>query len=133
MASTKTRYGKFELGVVYQVAPPIIVTHGCEKDVTYEMKDRYKLEGLLHIKEIFEKEEAPDYHALVWLSFASLYVAPSQIFGKIQIYLTNLCFPKETKNMKIEPLEEKYEQRELIKLKQWIFKKQIEHIKITIK
>ena len=127
-SSPKVKYGKFELGTLYSVTPPIIVTPGAEKDVTDDMREKYKLEALLHIKEIFEKEQAPDYHILLWLSFASLTTAPSHLFGKIQMQLTKKFFSEKCDFVKEEKLEP-YEQKELEKLGQWIFKKQIEHLK----
>ena len=119
---------EFELATLYSVCTPIIVTPGAEDDVYDDMKEKYKLEAIIHIKEIFEKEEAPDYHALLWLSFASLTAAPSVIFGKIQIQLTKKFFADKTDFIAEEKLEP-YEENELLKLKKWIFKKQIENLK----
>lgn len=124
----KSEDKKFTFEMLYLVSPPIIVTPGTESDVTDDMREKYNLDAKLHIKEIFEKEQAPDYHVLLWLSFASLSTAPSPIFGKIQIQLTKKFFSEETKDIAEEKLEP-YEQRELEKLASWIFKKQIEHLK----
>lgn len=120
---------KLELQLLYSINTPIIVTPGAENDVYDDMKEKYKIETLLNIKEIFEKEEAPDYHALLWLSFASLHTAPSPIFGKILIQLTKKFFSEKADFIKEEKLEE-YEQQELNKLKKWIFKSQIKHLKL---
>lgn len=123
---------KFTLEPLYSVSPPIIVTPGAENDVTDDMREKYKLEALLHIKEIFEKEQAPDYHILLWLSFASLTTAPSQLFGKIQLQLTKKFFSEKCDFVKEEKLDI-HEQKELEKLGHWIFKKQIIHLKQKIK
>jgi len=123
---------EFELAALYSVCTPIIVTPGAEDDVYDTMKEKYKLEALIHIKEIFEKEEAPDYHALLWLSFASLTIAPSAIFTKIQLQLTKKFFGDKTDFIIKEKLE-LYEEKELLKLKHWIFKKQIENLKVKEK
>jgi len=125
---TKSEDKKFTLELLYSVSPPIIVTPGAENDVTSDMKEKYTLEALLHIKEIFEKEQAPDYHILLWLSFASLSTAPSQLFGKIQLQLTKKFFSEKCDFVKEEELEI-HEQRELEKLGQWIFKEQIKNLK----
>lgn len=119
---------EFALTTLYSVCPLIIVTPGAEDDVYDDMKEKYKLEAILNIKEIFEKEEAPDYHALLWLSFASLSTAPSPIFAKIQLQLMKKFFGDKTDFIAEEKLEP-YEEKELSKLKKWIFKKQIEHLK----
>ncbi len=119
---------EFELATLYSVCTPIIVTPGAEDDVDDTMKERYKLEAIIHIKEIFEKEEAPDYHALLWLSFTSLTIAPSPIFGKIQLQLSKKFFGDKTDFIVEEKLDV-HEEKELLKLKRWIFKKQIENLK----
>ena len=119
---------EYTLATLYSVSSPIIVTPGDESDVTPNMKEKYKFEALLHIKEIFEKEQASDYHILFWLSFASLDTAPSTLFSKIQLQLTKKFFSEKCDFLKEEKLEQ-YEQRELEKLGHWIFKKQIENLK----
>ncbi len=124
----KSEDKKLTLQTLYLISAPIIAVPGYEDDVTDDMKQKYQLEAKLNIKEIFEKEEAPDYHALLQLSQTSLSTAPSQIFGKIQLQLTKKFFGKETDFIDEEKLE-MYEERELLKLKQWIFKKQIEYLK----
>ncbi len=124
----KSEDKKFVLAALYSVCTPIIVTPGAENDVTFDMQEKYKLEALLNIKEIFEKEQAPDYHVLLWLSCASLYTVPSPIFGKIQLQLTKKFFSEQADFVQEEKLEP-YEQRELKKLGCWIFKKQIENLK----
>jgi len=129
---SKSQDKKFTLQLLYSVSPPIIVTPGAESDVTDDMKEKYKFEALLHIKEIFEKEQAPDYHILLWLSFASLDIAPSQIFGKIQLQLTKKFFSEKCDFVKEEELEI-HGQRELEKLGHLIFKKQVENLKQKIK
>ena len=119
---------EFELTTFYSVCTPIIVTPGTEDDVDDTMKEKYKLEAMIHIKEIFEKEEVPDYHALIWLSFASLSTDPSSIFAKIQLQLTKKFFADKADFITEEKLES-YEEKELLKLKKWIFKKQIESLR----
>lgn len=124
----KSEDKKFTLILLYSVYPPIIVTPGAESNVTSDMKEKYKFEALLHIKEIFEKKQAPDYHILFWLSFASLDIAPSPVFGKIQLQLIKKFFSEKCDFLKEEKLEP-YEQKELEKLGRFIFKKQIENLK----
>ena len=124
----KSEDEKLALMTLYSAYTPIIVTPGAENDVTSDMQEKYKIEALLNIKEIFEKEQAPDYHVLLYLSFASLSTAPSPIFGKIQLQLTRKFFSEQADFIQEEKLEP-YEQRELKKLGCWIFKKQIEDLK----
>ena len=119
---------KLALQLLYLISAPVIAVPGYEDDVTDDMKQKYQLEAKLNIKEIFEKEEAPDYHALLQISQNSLSTAPSQTLCKIQIQLTKKFFGKETDFIDEEKLES-YEEQELLKLKKWIFKKQIEYLK----
>ena len=129
---SKSQNKKLALQTLYLISAPIIAVPGYEDDVTDEMKQKYQLEAKLNIKEIFEKEEAPDYHALLQLSQTSLSIAPSQTFGKIQLQLTKKFFGEKTDWFDEEKLQS-YEERELLKLKKWIFKKQIEHLKQKVK
>jgi len=89
---TKSEDEKFALATLYSVSPPIIVPPGTESDISDDMKEKYTFEALLHIKTIFEKQHAPDYHVLLWLSLASLTMTPSPLFGKIQLHLTKKFF-----------------------------------------
>lgn len=125
---SKSEAKNLALRTLYLISVPIIVTPGAEDDVTDDMKKKYKLEAIIHIKEIFEKEEVPDYHALLWLSFASLTTVPSTIFTKIQLQLTKKFFGDKTDFIAEEKLELN-EERELLKLKKQIFKKQIGYLK----
>lgn len=128
----KSEDKKFVLAALYSICTPIIVTPGAENDMDNTMKEKYKFEAILNIKEIFQKEEAPDYHVLTWLSFASLTVAPSPIFTKIQLQLGKKFFGDKTDFITEEKLDP-YEQKELKKLGHWIFKEQIKHLKQNLK
>lgn len=125
---SKSEAKNLALRTLYLISVPIIVTPRAEDDVTDDMKEKYKFEVKLNITEIFEKEEAPDYHALLWLSFASLTTLPSTIFTKIQLQLTKKFFGDKTDFIAEEKLKP-YEEKELLKLKKQIFKKQIGYLK----
>ncbi len=124
----KSEAENLALRTLYLISAPIIAVPGYENNVTDDMKQKYQFEAKLNIKEIFEKEEAPDYHALLQLSQSSLSLAPSHTFIKIQLQLTKKFFAEKCNFVKEEKLELNEEQ-ELLKLKKWIFKKQIEHLK----
>lgn len=124
----KSEAKNLALRTLYLISAPIIAVPGYEDNVTDDMKQKYQFEAKLNIKEIFEKEEAPDYHALLQLSQSSLSITPSRTFTKIQLQLGKKFFAEKCNFVKEEKLELN-EERELLKLKKWIFKKQIEHLK----
>ena len=111
----KSEDKKFALQIMYGIQSQIITWVGFENSLTEEQKNTYKNEALLHNKEIFEKEQAPDYHILLWLSFASLTTAPSQLFTKIQLQLTKKFFGEKCDFVEEEKLDI-YEQKELEEL-----------------
>lgn len=124
----KSEAKNLALQTLYLISVPIIAVPGYEDYVTDDMKQKYQFEAKLNIKEIFEKEEAPDYHALLQLSQSSLSIAPSQTFMKIQLQLTKKFFGEKCDFVKKEKLEPNEEQA-LLKIKKWIFKEQIKHLK----
>lgn len=124
----KSEDKKFVLQMMHSIQSPIITWVGYEDSVTEEQKNTYRHETLLHNKEIFEKEEAPDYHVILYLSTASLAAVPSLVFTKLYLQLSKKFFGDKIDFVTEEKLE-LHEERELLKLKKWIFKKQIEYLK----
>ncbi len=125
---------KFELEFHYMLSCPIITMVGYEDDLNKDMKDKYITEAMLNVLETFKKEEAPDYHVCIYLSQVSLVKPLGRSFTNIYINLMKKQFKgiKDDKSISDVDLD-KNEIEELSKLKKWIFKKQIEHIKSKIK
>lgn len=120
---------RFKLELLYTISAPIITFPNCESNVTKENKTQYQLEGMLHIKEIFEKEEAPDYHAMIYLSGRSLLDPLDHTFSRIYLSLGKKYWGEKADWLKDVPPLDINEQEHLIRFKRWIFKKQIEYLK----
>ena len=111
------------LETLYLKSAPIFVEPGYKEDISSQDKEKYQSEAKLHIKEIFEKEEAPDYHALLQINQSGLTKIPSEIMNTLQLCLTLRIF-SDNEAISLERKEEE----ELLKLKKWIFKEQIKQL-----
>jgi hypothetical protein len=123
---------RFGLELGYTLSCPIICVPSYEDSVTKEQKEQYRLEAMLHIREIFEKEEAPDYHAMIYLSHVSLMKPLGRTMTNVYLQLGRNYFKQLKEDEQITKTVHEWEdveKQELTKLKQWIFKKQIEHLK----
>jgi len=120
---------KFKLELAYMLQAPIITWPGYESDVTQKMKETYNLEAMLNFKEIFEKEEAPDYHCMIYLSQRSLIDPLGHTFSRIYMYLGKRYWGDKADWLKDVQDLDINEQEHLIRFKRWIFKKQIDHLK----
>lgn len=127
---------KFDLQFMYMLKCPVICWVGFEDSLTDEQKEKYKLESMTNVIEIFEKEQACDYHVCIYFSQASLVAKPSHEWSRIYFYLMQKCFGLEATDFindgKLIELEAT-EIEQMNDLKRWIFKHQIEHIKQEIK
>lgn len=127
---------KFELQFMYMLKCPVICWAGFEDSLTKEQKEKYRLESMLHVLEIFEKEQACDYHVCIYFSQASLVAKPSHEWSRIYFYLMQKCFGTETTDFINDgkPIElEETEIEKMNDLKHWIFKHQINHLKSEAK
>ncbi len=129
----KNEEKQFKIQMMYTISCPVITQVGYEDDLNDEMKSKYMLEAMLNVQETFKKEEAPDYHVCIYLSQTSLKQPLGTTFTHIYINLMKKQFKgiKDDKSISDVDLEEN-EIEELVKLKKWIFKKQIEHIKTKL-
>jgi hypothetical protein len=111
---------KLEKGVK-RVFAPIIAYTGWEDVVTDEMKNRIQIERLANPL----METATDYEAMVYLHTASLATPLSREMTNIYSYLFSKYRTKQAKEIGvyIDKISET-EQRELTKLKKWIYDKQ---------
>ena len=125
----KTEETKFKLELAYMLQAPIITWPGSEENLTSKMKETYNLEAMLHIQEIFEKEECADYHCMVYLSERSLIDPLPHTFARIYMYLGKRYWGDKADWLKDVSELDINEQEHLIRFKRWIFKKQIDHLK----
>jgi hypothetical protein len=112
---------KFEKRVK-RVFAPIIVYTGWEDVVTDNMKDRIQMERLANPL----METATDYEAMVYLHTASLATPLSREMTNIYSYLFSKYHSEQAKEIDIytDNISET-EERELSRLKKWIFQKQM--------
>lgn len=98
---------------------PIVVWRGCEDLVTEEMRLRVILERLLN-----SDETATDYEAMIYLHTASLAVPFSREWYDIYAFLFSKYYPEQAKRIGVYKEEiSEMEQRKLLDLKRWIYKK----------
>jgi len=100
---------------------PIVVYSGCEDLVTEKMKNHVQIERL-----ITSEETATDYEAMVYLHTASLAVPFSEDWYHIYSFVFSKYYPEQAKEIGVygEEITE-IEQRELSRLKKWIYRQQL--------
>jgi len=128
----KNEEKRFALEFSYTISCPIITMVGYEDSLTKDQKSKYQIEAMLNIQNTLEKEEAPDYHVMIYLSQVSLVKPLGRLWTNIYLTLGRKYFKELKDDAKITEIVhdlEEDEQRELTKIKQWVFKKQIELIK----
>lgn len=104
---------------------PIVVCRGAEDLVTDEMQARIQLERLTN----FSDETVSDYEAMVYVHTASVSVPLPNEWFDIYTYLFSKYHPEHAKTIGVYRDEiTELEQRELERLKKWIYKKQNKEI-----
>jgi hypothetical protein len=101
---------------------PIVAYNGWEDIITDEMKNNVLTERLANAK----SETGTDMEAMVYLHTASLAAPLSGEMVNVYSYLFTKYYPKEAKGIGVycEKMDDSA-QRELTKLKDWIYKKQM--------
>jgi hypothetical protein len=101
---------------------PIVVFQGMEDMVTYDMKTRIEIERL----STPAVETATDYEAMIYLHTASLAIPFSERWYRIYSHLFSKYHPEQAKTIGVysEQINEQ-EQRELSRLKKWIYHQQL--------
>lgn len=104
---------------------PIIAFRGGEGYVTEEMKFKVRVHRLKALTESRElKDEATDYEAMVYVSTASLCQPLSRMWFNIYSYLFSKFYPEQAKEIGFNLTLTTQEERELKRLKEWIFRQQ---------
>lgn len=112
------------------MAAPIITVPGYETDIQQAWKDKINLERLVHIADPKTEGQATDFEALIYLSHASLAAPMSTQWYHVYRYLFSLYWKEAYGTIFNEdPALDEQEKLELKKLKEWIYKKQVEHLK----
>lgn len=121
------------IGMMYVFSAPILVWPGYEDTVLSEQRGRVTLERLALSATAKEMLECTDFEVCLYLSSASLSQPMSHTWTKLYTHVFCKAFPQHKElGEGIEKVQE-YEMHELKRLKQWIYKKQMEAVKDKIK
>lgn len=116
-------------------APPLVVYPGWEESFR-ERKMAAVAHRIKHQREIFEHKECTEYEAMLYVSSASLVAPPDYNWVQIYLWLFQHYRPDvaEANDLKPDRPELNVNQREdLTRLRQWIFRRQVEHMRGKMK
>ena len=128
----KTAKDDFVDRLMYTLQAPIIVYPGYEDTVLPEQRDRVNFERLAMLATAKDMIECTDYEAALYLSTASQIAPMSHTWVKIYTSVFLKAFPQSKELLDEEAQTQKlyeYEQYELTRFKQWIFKQQMQALK----
>ncbi len=135
MSKIKTRLEKhqqkeFVDTMMYGLSAPLIVTPDWTEGVPAEQSEKHRLYCIAEAINCVDKKEATDYDAMLYYSYASLSVMPSHEDGECYQFLFFKYFDdaENMLGMKCPKLDDK-QLLSIKKLKQWIYKKQIDGMK----
>jgi len=116
--------------LMYGIQAPLIVTPNYIDSVTKEQSDQHRLHCIAQSIDCVKNQEATDYDAMLYYSYASLENMPSHEDADCYMNLF-FKFHKDAKNLLGTecPKLDQSQQLSIKKLKQWIYKKQIEGMK----
>ena len=116
--------------LMYGIQAPLIVTPNYVDSVTPQQKNEHRLHCIAIASECVKNQEATDYDAMLYYSYASLENMPSRDDAECYMYLFFKFYKDAAKQLDTKCPELDINQLESIKkLKQWIYKKQIEGMK----
>ena len=122
---------KFVLQMMYLLQAPMM---GMPMwlDTLAQHKDEITMQRLLHGMEIFNSQKCTEFEAMLYISTASLEYALNHDWAEIYMYLFKKWSPEKAKAAGIEPPDElsRYpQQKDLNKLRHWIFRNQMNHLR----
>jgi hypothetical protein len=115
--------------MMYLLVGPFIGWPGWE-DLMTRHKDDIVLKRLAHGAEILKEEMCTEFEAMLYLSTASLAHPISHDWYTVYMYLFRRWNPEnaDTIGVKVEELE-RNQMEDLIRLRRWIFRTQMDHLK----
>ena len=122
---------KFSEEMMYRLSAPIITWPGYENDITIEQVQAARLARMAKPA----SEQCTDIEAGLYLMTSTLANPPSHTWYKIYMHVFSKAFPEQAKQLfgdSLEPLQP-YEDQQLQRFRAWIFKRQIEHLKVKSK
>lgn len=124
------------LQLLYLITGPLIGFPGWVEDLLPQHKDEITLQRFLHHREIFEREEATDLEAMLYISTATLAAPPGHDWFEIYMWLFSRWKPDVAQEQDLKPSRPDlypHQQEELIRLKRWLYRKQMEHLKAKLR
>jgi hypothetical protein len=128
----KSKEDDFADRFIYALKAPFITWPLCETSITTEMQAKAKMYRLMMTATAETMIEATEFEAMLYIMSATLANPPSHTWYKIYTHLFQKYFPEQSATVFAgEPIEkvQDYEFQDLKRLQQWIFKKQMEHLK----
>lgn len=119
----------FTKAILYNLKAPIITMPGWESAITKTMVTGAKVHRFSEM--VYEKQMATDYEAALYLMTLSLTKPLTNEMFRLYKYTMRKYFPHMMDLVNIskeEPLTDN-EKEDLVKLKKWIFKQQMEQLK----
>jgi hypothetical protein len=117
--------------MMYMVVGPFIGFPGWEDELRNH-KTEILLQRMLHSKEVFETQQSTEFEAMLYVSTASLAHPIGHDWAQIYMWLFKRWQPEAAQKLQIEPDRPELnvnQQEDLARLRRWIFKHQMDHIK----
>ncbi len=116
--------------VMYGLAAPIVLWPGWEESFK-DQRAEVSLQRLAHCDAVHRDKACTEYEALLYLSSASLCFPLSASWTEVYLWLFNRCLPKAAEadpDLRSTRELDQDQQEELLKLRRWIYKKQLLHM-----
>ena len=124
------------LQLLYPLVAPLIGFPGWAEDLLPQHKDDITLQRFIHHREIFEREEATDFEAMLYISTATLAAPPSHDWFEIYMWLFSRWKPDVAQEQDLIPSHPDlypHQQEALTRLKRWLYRQQMEHLKAKLR
>ena len=95
-------------------------------------KTTAKLQRLMHANEIFDTQQCTEFEAMLYISTATLAHPPGHDWFQIYMWLFNRWNPELAKENDLKPDRPELninQQEDLARLRRWIFRQQMEHMR----
>jgi len=118
--------------LMYSLTAPFIGYPGWGDDSQFwePHKTKVTMERMLHHQEIHRGKLAGEYETMLYLSSASLAAPMSHDWGQVYFYLFTRAMPEQAKVIGNEVTElDPAQKNDLARLRRWIFRQQMEHLK----
>jgi hypothetical protein len=132
--SSRTDAEQFVDQAMYFLTAPYITWPDYE-DIYQSNDNRTKalMFRLAHHKEVFDTHQCTEFEAMLYISTATLAAPPSHDWFQIYMWLFNRWNPELAQQNDLKPDRPELnvnQQEDLARLRQWIFRQQMAHLKV---